>query len=80
MACIYDRIPFGIAADQLAARSELKNERGGTGTSRSGSGSWGAAYARLWTPIEPEDTCVVWEYQAIGGMVRLTVPLPGEGK
>ena len=77
LACMYDRLPFGIAADGLASRSELWNERGGTGTSAGGSGNYGAEYAVRWTPVEPGDTHVVWEYRAIGETVRLEIPLPG---
>lgn len=75
-ACMYDRIPGGIAADNLMNRSELKNERGETVHSASGSGNYGAEYALLWTPVKPGDTCVVWEYRAIGGPVRVEIPLP----
>ena len=77
LACMYDRLPFGIAADGLASRSELWNERGGTGTSAGGSGNYGAEYAVRWTPVEPGDTHVAWEYRAIGETVRLEIPLPG---
>ena len=77
LACMYDRWPFGIAADGLASRSELWNERGGTGTSAGGSGNYRAEYAVRWTPVEPGDTHVVWEYRAIGETVRLEIPLPG---
>ena len=77
-ACMYDRIPGGIAADGLMRRSELKNERGVTGTSGSGSGNFGTEYALRWTPVEPEDTYVVWEYHGIGNSVRLEIPLPKE--
>lgn len=77
LACMYDRLPFGIAADGLASRSELWNERGGTGTSAGGSGNYRAEYAVRWTPVEPGDTHVVWEYRAIGETVRLEIPLPG---
>ena len=77
LACMYDRLPFGIAADGLASRSELWNERGGTGTSAGGSGNYGVEYAVRWTPVEPGDTHVVWEYRAIGETVRLEIPLPG---
>lgn len=77
LACMYDRLPFGIVADGLASRSELWNERGGTGTSAGGSGNYRAEYAVRWTPVEPGDTHVVWEYRAIGETVRLEIPLPG---
>ena len=74
---ILPRLPFGIVADGLASRSELWNERGGTGTSAGGSGNYRAEYAVRWTPVEPGDTHVVWEYRAIGETVRLEIPLPG---
>ena len=77
LACMYDRWPFGIVAAGLRARSELWNERGGTGTSAGGSGNYGAEYAVRWTPVEPGDTHVAWEYRAIGETVRLEIPLPG---
>ncbi len=71
LACAYDRWPFGIVVDSLFGRSELWNERGETGTSD------GAEYAVRWTPVEPGDTHVAWEYRAIGEAVRLEIPLPG---
>lgn len=77
-ASMYDRIPGGIAADGLMSWSQLKNERGGTGSSGSGSGNFGTEYALLWTPVEPEDTYVVWEYHGIGNSVRVEIPLPKE--
>lgn len=77
LACIYDRWPFGIVADGLRAKSSLFNQRGETGTSGGSSGNYGAEYAVRWTPVEPGDTHVVWEYQAFGGNVRLEIPLPG---
>ena len=77
LACMYDRWPFGIVANGLRARSELLSQRGETGTSGGGSGNYGAEYAVRWTPVEPGDTRVVWEYQAIGETVRLEIPLPG---
>lgn len=79
-ASMYDRIPFGIAADNFLNKSELKNQRGETGNSGSGWGSNGVEYALRWTPVEPEDTYVIWEYRVIGGIVEITVPLPGEGE
>lgn len=77
LACMYDRLPFGIAADGMRAKSRLFNQRGGTGTSAGGSGNYRAEYAVRWTPVEPGDTHVVWEYRAIGETVRLEIPLPG---
>lgn len=77
-ASMYDRIPGGIAADGLMSWSRLKNERGGTGHSGSGSGNFGTEYALLWTPVEPGDTYVVWEYHGIGNSARLEIPLPKE--
>lgn len=77
-ASMYDRIPGGIAADGLMSWSQLKNERGETGSSGSGSGNFGTEYALLWTPVEPEDTYVVWEYHGIGNSVRVEIPLPKE--
>lgn len=78
LACMYDRLPFGIVARDLNARSRLFNQRGDTGTSSGGSGNDGAVCAVRWTPVEPGDTYVVWECRAIGGTVRLEIPLPGE--
>ncbi len=77
LACMYDRLPFGIVADGLRARSELLSQRGETGTSGGGRGTATAQYAGRWTPVEPGDTHVVWEYRAIGETVRLEIPLPG---
>lgn len=77
LACMYDRWPFGIVADGLGAKSSLFNQRGETGTSGGGSGNYGAEYAVRWTPVEPGDTHVVWEYHAIGETIRLEIPLPG---
>ena len=77
LACMYDRWPFGIVANGLRARSELLSQRGETGTSGGGRGTATAQYAARWAPVEPGDTHVVWEYRAIGGTVRLEVPLPG---
>lgn len=77
LACMYDRWPFGIVANGLRARSELRNERGETGTSGGGRGTATAQYAAHWTPVEPGDTYVVWEYRGIGETVRLEIPLPG---
>lgn len=77
LACMYDRRPFGIVARDLNARSRLFNQRGDTGTSSGGSGNDGAVCAVRWTPVEPGDTYVVWECRAIGGTVRLEIPLPG---
>lgn len=77
LACMYDRWPFGIVADSINARSDLWNQRGGTGHSSGGSGNYGAVCAARWTPVEPGDTHVVWEYRAIGETVRLEIPLPG---
>mgnify|MGYP001112611102 CR=1 FL=1 len=77
LACMYDRLPFGIVADGLRARSELLSQRGETGTSGGGRGTATAQYAVRWTPVEPGDTHVVWEYRAIGETVRLEIPLPG---
>lgn len=77
LACMYDRLPFGIVADGLRARSELLSQRGETGTSGGGRGTATAQYAARWAPVEPGDTRVVWEYQAIGETVRLEIPLPG---
>lgn len=76
-ACMYDRWPFGIVVDSINARSDLWNQRGDTGHSSGGSGNYGAVCAVRWTPVEPEDTHVVWEYRAIGETVRLEIPLPG---
>ena len=76
-ACMYDRCPFGIVADGLRSKSSLFNQRGETGTSGGGSGNYGVEYAVRWTPVEPGDTHVVWEYRAFGGNVRLEIPLPG---
>lgn len=76
-ACMYDRLPFGIVAGDLNARSRLVNQRGETGHSSGGSGNYGAVCAVRWTPVEPGDTYVVWEYRAIGGTIRLEIPLPG---
>lgn len=77
LACMYDRWPFGIVADNLYARSKLFSQWGETGNSAGGSANHGAEYAARWTPVKPGDTYVVWEYRAIGGTVRLEVPLPG---
>lgn len=77
LACMYDRLPFGIVADGINARSDLWNQRGETGTSSGGSGNYGAVCAVRWTPVEPGDTHVVWEYRAIGETIRLEIPLPG---
>ena len=77
LACMYDRWPFGIVADSINARSDLWNQRGETGHSSGGSGNYGAVCAARWTPVEPGDTHVVWEYRAIGETVRLEIPLPG---
>lgn len=77
LACMYDRWPLGIVADGLGAKSRLFNQRGETGTSGGGSGNYGVEYAVRWAPVEPGDTHVVWEYQAIGETVRLEIPLPG---
>ena len=77
LACMYDRWPFGIVANGLRARSELLSQRGETGTSGGGRGTATGQYAARWAPVEPGDTHVVWEYRAIGGTVRLEVPLPG---
>ena len=77
LACMYDRLPFGIVADGLRARSELLSQLGETGTSGGGRGTATAQYAVRWTPVEPGDTHVVWEYRAIGETVRLEIPLPG---
>lgn len=77
LACTYDRWPFGIVADGLRAKSRLFNQQGETGTSGGSSGNYGAEYAVRWTPVEPGDTHVVWEYRAIGGTIRLEIPLPG---
>ena len=77
LACMYARWPFGIVADSINARSDLWNQRGGTGHSSGGSGNYGAVCAARWTPVEPGDTHVVWEYRAIGETVRLEIPLPG---
>lgn len=77
LACMYDRLPFGVVADGMRAKSRLFNQRGEMGTSGGGSGNYGAEYAVRWTPVEPGDTRVVWEYQAIGETVRLEIPLPG---
>lgn len=77
LACMYDRRPFGIVADGMRAKSRLFNQRGETGTSSGGSGNYGVEYAARWTPLEPGDTHVVWEYQAIGETIRLEIPLPG---
>ena len=77
LACMYDRWPFGIVANGLRARSELLSQRGETGISGGGRGTATAQYAARWAPVEPGGTHVVWEYRAIGGTVRLEVPLPG---
>ena len=77
LACMYDRLPFGIVADNLCNRSELWNERGGTGNSAGGRGNYGVEYAVRWTPVEPGDTQVIWEYRAFGETIRLEIPLPG---
>lgn len=77
LACMYDRWPFGIVAGNLNARSRLLNQRGETGHSSGGTGNYGAVCAVRWTPVEPGDTHVVWEYRAIGETIRLEVPLPG---
>ena len=77
-ACLYDRMPFGIVAGDLNARSRLVNQRGETGHSSGGSGNYGAVCAVRWTPLEPGDTHVIWECRAIGGTIRLEIPLPGE--
>ena len=77
LACMYDRRPFGIVAGDLNARSRLVNQRGETGHSSGGSGNYGAACVVRWTPVEPGDTHIVWECRAIGGTVRLEIPLPG---
>lgn len=77
LACMYDRWPFGIVADSINTRSDLWNQRGETGHSSGGSGNYGAVCAARWTPVEPGDTHVVWEYRAIGETVRLEIPLPG---
>lgn len=77
LACMYDRWPFGIVADGLRAKSRLFNQRGETGTSGGGSGNYGAEYVVRWTPVEPGDTHVVWEYRGIGETIRLEIPLPG---
>ena len=77
LACMYDRLPFGIVADGMRAKSRLFNQRGEMGISGGGSGNYGAEYAVRWTPVEPGDTHVVWEYRAIGETVRLEIPLPG---
>lgn len=78
-ACMYDRWPFGIVVNGLMFKSQLKNERGETGNSGSGRGNYGAEYAAEWTFLEPGDTYVVFEYQALGGPVQVTVPLPEGG-
>lgn len=75
-ACMYDRLPLGIVAGDLNARSRLVNQRGESGHSSGGSGNCGAACVVRWTPVEPGDTYVVWECRAIGGTIRLEVPLP----
>ena len=76
LACMYDRWPFGVVADNLCARSGLYSQRGESGYSAGGSSYYGVEYAVRWTPVEPGDTCVIWEYQAIGETIRLEVPLP----
>ena len=80
LACMYDRMPFGIVADGLCSRSDLFNQRGETGTSGGGSSNYGVEYATRWAPIEPGDTHVILEYRAIGGPVRLEIPLPEGGE
>lgn len=77
LGCMYDRLPFGVVADNLCNKSELFNQRGETGNSAGGTANYGVEYAVRWTPIEPGDTHVVWEYRAIGETVRLEIPLPG---
>ncbi len=78
LACMYDRLPFGIVAGDLNARSRLFNQRGeATGNGSGGTGSYGAACVARWTSVEPGDTYVVWECRAIGETIRLEVPLPG---
>lgn len=77
LACMYDRWPFGIVAGDLNARSRLFNQRGETGHSSGGSGNHGASCVVRWAPVEPEDAYVVWECRAIGGTIRLEIPLPG---
>ena len=77
LACMYDRWPFGVVADNLYARSKLFSQWGETGNSAGGSANHGVEYAARWTPVKPGDTHVVWEYRAIGETVRLEIPLPG---
>ena len=79
LVCAYDRIPGGIVSQGLIRTARLENARGESSIYNSGSGSWRVEYARLYTPLQPGDTCVTLEYEGFGEQVSLELPLPEGG-
>lgn len=79
LVCAYDRIPGGIVSERLTYEVRLENARGERSRYRSGSGNWRVEYARLYTPLQPGDTCVTLEYEGFGEQVSLELPLPEGG-
>ena len=79
LVCAYDRIPGGIVSQRLIRGARLENARGERSRYRSGSGNWRVEYARLYTPLQPGDTCVTLEYEGFGEQVSLELPLTEGG-
>lgn len=80
--CNYDRIPFGIATENLINHIIPENQRGEARDAfeRGGSfgGSFGADEGRLYTDILPGDTYITLRYDAFGEQFDLQIPLPEE--
>jgi len=79
--CVYDRIPGGIASEDVLNYGELRDQRNSPPDRLMGGGgksNYGADYANRYIQIEPDDTYVMWVYDRFGESVSIEIPLPKE--
>ena len=79
--CVYDRIPGGIASEDVLNYGELKDQRNSPPDRLMGGGgksNYGADYSNDYIRIQPGDTHVTWVYDRFGESVSVEIPLPKE--
>lgn len=75
--CAYDRLPFGIVANNWHGRVRLGEEdeeagfRGGNGR-----GSYGAEYWQTYVALSPEDRSILLTYERLGITGSMEISLP----
>ena len=79
--CVYDRIPGGIASEDLLDYDQLRDQRNSAPDNLmggSGKSNYGADYSTTYIRVQPGDTYVTWTYDRFGENVSIKIPLPGE--